>query len=412
MSAVWDAGRWDADEWQGQPPEPGGWGADWVWWYQGGPQTGGATVSLNEMLVEARWTTDAHTMGDGSFRGDIQPGSITLQLWDPGHILDHLDKYGAVFATYLPTGAAWCWFYDAFTRGLVAPGDPAGADCVFQGVTWAARMTDLRQDTNYPAQSVAVRLAAVAASMGAAVVNLPPVAANIAAQTQAVPAAAPDSTYTTMYPGFLAVVRDAATNGVAWLSAAGTGPGTGRLTLNYAKWETVTVRTLDRSQIVAGPPSTAGIDFVLNWVQFDALKAGVTTTVVSQLATPPGGYQSIGLAEVGFRLYGDVSPAGPENQGAVQTGARIISDHADAAEQTLSTVDLQSGPRWTRGGVASNALWDPYGHTFTPTEVAKIDIGAGVLKQFRVIKSDHRLTSTVWQTTHYLEKYTAAWPLP
>ena len=74
------------------------------------------------------------------------PARSRPAFWDPDHRLDNLDKLGAVWALYKPTGACWCWFYDSFARGLVAPGDPAGADCVFTGVTWPAP-ADLRHAT-------------------------------------------------------------------------------------------------------------------------------------------------------------------------------------------------------------------------------------------------------------------------
>ena len=224
MVGIWDTAQWDRGaEWSGGPPPSGGWGDDWRWWYQVGPTV---NRELNEMIVEARWTTDGHTLGDGTFRGDIQPGSLTVRLWDPNHVLDDLPKAGAMWAQYKPTGATWCWFYDSFTRGLVAPGDPAGADCVFSGTQWPLRFTTWTQFTNYPAQSAAARLAAVVATLnaqaGASALNMPAVAGNIAPQTQLVPAAPLQQQPSAFqfYPAYLQTVRDAATNGIAWMSAA------------------------------------------------------------------------------------------------------------------------------------------------------------------------------------------------
>lgn len=418
MVVLWDQARWDEAEWAGQPPAPGGWGDDWQWWYQ--PQTTGppyySVLPLNEKLVEARWTTDAHTMADGTFRGDIQPGTLTAQFWDPTHSLDNLDKYGAVWAWYKPTNQVWAWFYDSFTRGVVAPGDPAGADCVFSGTTWPARLTANRNETTYPAQSVAARLAALVASMGQTGIRLPKVSANVAAQSQTVAATAAVQTSTqgdVVYPGYLALVRDAAANGVAWLSyttAGDTGPGA--MVVNYARWEAATIRNLDRSQVVAGPPSTASIEFLINWVQWAGTGPTGTASKMDQVSA--GNLGSNGSDQIGpMRLYGNVTPtSGAEYSAAFATGIAINSAHSDPTEQTLSTIDLQSGNRWTATGQASAAQWDPYAHTFAPTDVARLDIGGGNIKQFRVQKSDHRLTSQVWETTHYLEKYVVPTALP
>ena len=410
--SAWDGGHWDVNQWNaGPPPEPG-WGDDWAWWFQ--PGAAGVAFSLNHMVVEARWTTDSHSLGDGTFRGDIQPGTLTLRLWDPAHQLDNLDKYGAIWAWYKPTNQVWCWFYDSFARGLVAPGDPAGADCVYSGVTWPTRLTSLRNETGFPGQSIAARLAAIVTGMSAAGLYLPRVTGAAAAQSQLMSASAADtSTGVLLFPGYLAAVRDAATDGIAWLGYTTAGPtGPGAMVVNYARWETATVRTLDRSQIVAGPPVTASISWIITllvWAAINGANAAASTFHLFGSAIDTVGVQGPGS----LRLWGDVSAANaPEYPGANGTGVRLVADHSDATEQTLSSVGLQSGTRWTAGGQASTADWDPYAHTFKPTDVAAINDGAGHVKNYRVTKSDHRLTSLVWETTHYLEKYTAATPLP
>ena len=79
---AWDTGKWDTAEW-GQPPQgEGGWGKDWRWWWQRGDAVA-QFVDLTAMVVEARWTTDSHSMGDGTFRGDLQPGQLTLGCGTP-----------------------------------------------------------------------------------------------------------------------------------------------------------------------------------------------------------------------------------------------------------------------------------------------------------------------------------------
>ena len=421
MVALWDTAQWDQGaEWGAAPLPPEGWGDDWAWWYQ--PGASGSSISLNGMVVEARWTTDSHTLGDGTFRGDLQPGTLTLQLWDPTHQLDNLDKYGAVWAWYKPTNQVWAWFYDSFTRGLVAPGDPAGADCVFSGVTWASRMTQTRWDTQFPAQSVSARIAALVAVMNSSAqyVHLPHVAANVANQSQTVPATVPPSdappNSSGYWPSYLAVLRDAAGPGVAWLSYSTPGDlGPGAMTVNYARWEAANVRTLDPSQIVAGPPVTASVDWLITLIYWTAINGstGATSTMLCQGDNILYFGQS---PTVPLRLWGNVTPPGgpqgAEYQAAYNTGYQVCTDRQDPTERTLSSVSLQSGTRWEAGGKPAKALWDPYAHTFSPTDVARINDGTGTLKNYRVTKSDHRLTSAVWETTHYLEKYTAATPLP
>ena len=405
--SAFDGAHWDVNAWNAGPPPAPGWGDDWAWWYQVG--TGGI-VPLNELVVEARWTTDSHTLGDGTFRGDLQPGSLTVRLWDPGHLLDNLDKLGAVWACYKPTAQVWCWFYDQFARGLYAPGDPAAADCVFTGTQWPVRLTSSQGSLAPAVQTAAARLAAIVANLNAVtVLNLPAVTGNIAAQTQQVSAPAFSGFG---YPSYLALVRDAATDGIAWLAPAATPPAAGTLVLTYARWETVkATRTLDRSQIVAGPPTTASSDWVTTAVTWSGTNAatGVQTT---QGMSTPSSWQTWGYVGPSLRVYGNIASGGPELTPVQNTAVALMGDRADATEQLLSSVSLQSGTRWTADGKPSPADWDPYAHVFAPTDVAQIDDGAGHLKKYRVTKSDHRLTSTVWQTTHYLDKYTAPSPLP
>jgi hypothetical protein len=365
------------------------------------------------MVVEAVWSTDSHTLGDGTFRGDIQPGTATVRLWDPTHALDQLDKQGAVWARYAPTGACWCWFYDSFTRGLVAPGDPMGADCVFTGTMWPTRLTAERNDTGYPSQSVSARMAAIVSTLNTGYLYLPAVTGAAATQSQLVTATTIDAN-TNGYPSFLAVVRAAAPLGVAWMSAAGGAGGPGSLTLNYARWEAANARTLDRSQIIAGPPVTAAAGFVMSQAQFVAT-AGADGTTTSWVVYNGPNEQSWGMVgPLGMRMWGNVngSPVGPEHAGAVATLNNLTASRSDATEPLLSTIDVQSGRRTGPTGGPSSATWDPYAHTFAPTDTVAVNNGDGTTKTYRVAKSDHRLTATSWQTTHTLDKYCAASPLP
>jgi hypothetical protein len=405
---TWDTSKWDQAEWAGGPPPGAGWGGDWRWWYQVGA---GGLIELNGLLVEARWSTDSHTLGDGTFRGDIQPGTLTARFWDPAHLLDNLNKLGAVFAYYLPTGAAWCWFYDTLARGMFAAGDPADADTVFTGSPWPLRATNDRGDTSFPVQSVAARLAALVAVMNGAYLSYPPVTAAVAAQSQNVAATAVN-TQTGAWPGLLPVVRDAAAPGVAWLAATGAPAGAGSLTLNYARWDTTRARTLDRAQIITGPPVTASAAWVVNRAAFAATD-GATGTQTS-LVHGAGAANAYGIqGPPSMRMWGNVGTTNVgEWAGCNGTAGQLIADRADPSEKLLDTVDVQSGRRTNPTGGPTPTAWDPYAHTFTPIDVVALVDNAGATKNYRVTKSDHRLTALVWQTTHTLEKYTAATPLP
>ena len=414
--STWDSATWDAvdAEWRGTPPPSGaaGWGGDWAWWYQVGTVK---LYDLTELVVEAVWSTDSHSYGDGTFRGDIQPGTLTVRLWDPHHIFDTPDRRGAIFAAYLPTGACWCWFYESVTRGLFAPGDPIDADCVYIGSTWAARMANPNPAAGYPAQSVSARLAAVVATLASTTsgINLPPITASVASQNQRVVALAADANG--LYQGWLQTVRDAAAPGVAWLSAVTVNPGDaaagGRLVLNYARWETTNARTLDRSQVIAGPPVTDSQEWAITQVTWAATNG--TTAAQTALAVYSG-FLGISGAQgpTGLRLWGDVSAAGAEHAAANATAGQLINDRAQTDREHLSNVTVQSGRRRAAGGGPALADWDPYSHTFAPTDVLALNDAGGTPRYYRVTKSDHRLTASTWQTVHTLETFTAPTPLP
>ena len=367
--AIWDASKWDQSTWQGHRAPPGwpGWADNWRVWYQVGPAV---VAELTAKAVELRWTSDSHTFADGTFRGDIQPGKCSIRFWDPDHQLEGLDKMGAVWASYIPTGATWCWFYDQLTRAVVAPGDPNGADVVFSGVTWPARITSL-QPATYPLQSAQARMIAVVAAINAAGLGLPALSSNIAAQSQtiAAPATAQSDPFA-LYPSHLDTVRAAATNGVAWLGAGRSMTGPGVLALNYAKWETIAAtRALDNSQVLAGPPASEAFGFMITQAGFAAVKGdtGVkTSTYLTSTDTPKYGYQG----PLTIRLLGNVdrNGGGPEAPGAYATVNLIMSVHDDPTLPYLSTVSPQSGTRWTAAGQPSAASWDPAAHVWAPTE--------------------------------------------
>jgi hypothetical protein len=408
----WDSSKWDQSQWRSGPiaPPAQGWGTAWRWWYQGGDRT---ITELSKMVVEARWTTDSHRLGDGTFRGDLQPGTATVRLWDPDHQLDFLDRYGAIWAYYVPTQACWCWFYDSFTRGLYAQGDPADADAVFVGTPWPDRLKNPQQAPLLPSQSVTARLNAIVGQLNGTTypLQLPAVSASIATQNQVLPAAKTVALGAyNLSPDFLAQIRDAATDGVAWWTPRGAPSGLGALVLNYARWETAAHRVLDRSQIIAGPATTADLSWytaIVNWNTTNGANGTTSNYGIPTTGVPVSGWQGPTM-----RLYGDAAFGTGVEYAAVQaTSESLLDDRSDPTEQILSTVDVQSGQRATATGGPATVDWDPYSHVFGPLDVAQITDDWGIQTQYRVIRSDHRLTPRLWQTTHTLEKYTAPVPL-
>ena len=128
----------------------------------------------------------------------------------------------------------WCWFYDSFSRGLCAPGDPAAADCVFTGTMWPTRLTCENLFVNLAAaQAAAVgppERVSPACSTRPAGWPCRTVTAAVAAQLQIVPATAKD-TSTGLYPPFLAAItrrRRLAPAYPAWMSAAAPPAGPAR----------------------------------------------------------------------------------------------------------------------------------------------------------------------------------------
>ena len=163
--------------------------------------------------------------------------------------------------------------------------------------------------------------------------------------------------------------------------------------------------------MVAGPAVTASIGWVISLLVWAAVNG--TNAAASTMHLFSSNVNTVGVQGPGqLRLWGDVSTtSAPEYTGTNATGVSLVNGHSAATEPILSSISLQSGLRWTAAGKPAVADWDPYAHVFAPTDVMTLDTGSGA-KQYRVQKSDHRLTASVWQTTHYLDKYTAATALP
>ena len=429
MTFVWDTAKWDQAEWGGRPPGWPGWGDDWAWWYQIGQNGIGGNINLlNPYIVEARWTTDSHTLGDGCFRGDLQPGTVTIRLWDPLKRLAYMsNKAGAVFALYKPTGAAWCWFFESLTKGLYAPGDPLDADLVWTGTTWPFRFTAPITLNGMAAQPADSRLTTIVNRLNNNRGNLqiPVTSGAIAAQSQMV--AANQADQNGLFPSWLQEVRNAAPNGVAWLApgpdttppqVGGGTAGHGTLLLTYARWDAAAQRTLDRSQIIAGPAVSAGIDWLVTMAAWQAVNAGGATTALRVTGTALANIWGMQGPDQ-MRLWGDVTATtGAEYAATLATGNALMAARSDSTEQVLDTITVQSGVRTRPDGRPGLAAWDPYSHHWLPTDVAVIPPPPGappaptITSLFRVVKSEHRLTATIWETTHTIEKYVSAQPLP
>jgi hypothetical protein len=420
---IWDVGRWDANAWVGPTGPPGaGWGAEWRFWYQVGSAQ---IMDLTDMVVEARWTTDGHTPGDGTLRGDVQPGKCAIRMWDPTNKLGSFDKFGAVWACYIPTGATWAWFYNTFTRGLYAPGDKAAADCVFSGDTWPVRMTantfTAYGNSGRPAESANARLNDLADKAANSSTwlgdiyswRMPAIVKAIAAQSQTVPAV-PTVNYNTngQYPSWLALVRDAASDGLMWWGYGRDAAGNGTMTFHYDRWETANAqRVLDPAQVVAGPPVDASAGFVFGYTDANATRGA---DGVASFVRYNGNPAFAGAGNIAVRMYGDINSAtGPEYSATNNTIAGWGADHYSPGERVLSSISCQSGPRWTAAGQASSAHWDPAAHVWGPLDVMSYaDPVDSRTHLYRVAASSHVLNAAAWQTAHTLEKYSVAYALP
>ena len=407
---VWDGPAWDGVGWQATQFAPGaGWGSDWQVWFQDGVNV---VWDMTASVVEARWTTDSYTTGDGSFRGDLQPGSLQMQIHDAGHRAETLPRTGTIWLRYLPANLAWGFYLDTVTRQLVAPTDPTAADVVIQGSAWPVRLTtDCLHTFTRPAERADTRLTAIAAWLSQNTdLALPRYTANVAAQSHAAPAVAAVPTWGT-YPAALTLIREAAADGVAWLTASTDGTGAGQFALNYARWETAPPRDLVASDVVAGIPYDASMDSLISAVEWTGMKGDGTTIVNAASGSKVYNY---GFVKASMRVLADLG-VGTADQSAVNyTGLNLINTHSDPTPAQLSAVTCTSGPRTTPAG-ATGPPWRPTAHVWTPNEVLNWVAPAGQTwgyTAYRVVKTAHRLRAAAWDSAHTVEPYTPASPLP
>jgi hypothetical protein len=411
LPGLWDQTKWDLSSWQGQVFPPGaGWRYDWQVWFQ---SSGAVQWDMTASVVEARWSTDSHTPGDGTFRGDLQPGSLQIQLHDPAHRAETLDKLGTVWLHYSPANFTWGFYLETVTRQLVAPSDAAAADVVLTASTWPLRLTtDCLKNFARPAERVDTRLTALAAQLnGNADLHLPQYTAQVASQSQiCTPVATLGWADLVTYPSALSLVRAAAADGVAWIDAQQTPAGLGRFVLRYERWETVTGRALTDSDIVAGIPfDQTSADVITHAVWNGTNAAGAATTFehASQAAW------NYGDGKITMRLWGDLSFNTAEYNAASQTTTNLFTVRTQPNAERLSAVTATSGPRMHPAGTAGPA-WNPAAHVWSPIEYLSWSSSQfpGWQGAYWVTKTDHRLRAAAWDSAHTLELYSAATPLP
>jgi hypothetical protein len=119
-----------------------------------------------------------------------------------------------------------------------------------------------------------------------------------------------------------------------------------------------------------------------------------------------------------LRIVGNVTDpnlgtGGPEQPAVAQTGQNMMNAYVSSNVLILDSIDVQSGTHRTPTGQLSPTPWDPYTHTYGPLDVlTTVGVSGSNTVKYRVTSSDHRLTATIWQTTHTLEKYAAPAALP
>jgi len=395
VEQTWDVAAWDAGRWALRPY----WAGDWDWWYQYGTQR---RYSLADVIVEARWDSDSYTPGDGTFRGDLQPGKLELHMIRRDNRFDSWSKLATIWACYLPTGATWCWYIDTVSRRFVATGDPAGVDIVVEALTWPSRLTTGSYNGQRPAETVFDRLTAVAARFGSdAGLVLPAWTGQIANDRHQLPA------QSTPYYPWLQLVRDAAANGVAWLAPFRGSDGSGQAVLAYDYWEAVNNRTLPPSQIISGSVTSDGIDDLVTKASWAGTDPAGVATALDQYG---GGYGAYGIMQQGpMRVVGQIATGGRDLAAVTATGNQILSDRGDPNERYLSSVDL-FGPGDRRAANGTLTPWDPAAMMWRPNDSLTIDTYS--YARMRVVSSSHRLTLRSWETTLNLAKMTAPTPLP
>ena len=400
----WGSGRWGQAKWAQIVWPPGAvWKDAWRWWYQ--YAAGAVLLDLTDKVVEARWSTDSHTLGDGTFRGDLQPGRLELKLYDGDHALAGQSKLGQIWATFVPTGATWCWFVSEYATPLAATGDPALTDLVVTADTWPDRLTVSSYQSGRPAERVDARVQAIVDRLNTDTgLFLPAVAGSIEADAHTVPAVVATTEASTVFPAFLQQLRDAASNGLLWLEAVPGGAGqAGSLLVHYMLVETVLARSLYNDQVVAGSVWSQGLDGLITEVAWHGTDA---TGATFDYATFAGSWGAYGLHKSGpWRVWGDVTAAGAQRAACDAIANETLKQRGNPNLTYVDQLEMVSGDRRHPDGTPANA-WDATRMVWPPHGVIQwYRVDGQPQESYRVVRSDHVLTARTWIVNHVLEPF-------
>jgi len=399
VGAKWGPGIWGTDTWQGRQWPPGAvWHDDWRWWTQHGA-TYDRDITAN--VIEARWGTDSHTLGDGTFRGDLQPGRLNVKLYDATQDLAHIDKLATIWATFNPTGDTWCWFVDQVTQQLAVPNDPLRNQLVLTADTWPDRLTASSYNAGRPAEAVDARVNAIVTRLNTdSGLALPAVAGAVEADPHIVPAVvSTPSEGTTVFAGFLQQLRDAASNGLLWLEAVpGAGAGdAGSLLVHYQLVETVWAHSLYNDQVVAGSVWTQGHDSLVTEMEWSGVNSA---GAASDYLAYSGGWGQYGLHKVGpLRIWGDISAGGAARAATDAMANETFAQRGDPNLTYVDSLQMVSGDRQHSAWAADQMVWPPHG----VMQWYRVDNRPQ--ESYRVQKTDHILTARQWWATHTLEPF-------
>jgi len=414
--AVWgDANPdWGVNTWGTRKYPPGAsWAADWRWWYQYATSST-PDQDITTKVVEARWTTDAYTPGDGTFRGDCQPGRLQLRLYDPTESFYSWSKLGTVWATYVPTGDTWCWFIEEVTGRLAPAGDPNRWDVVVTADTWASRLTASSYQSGRPAETVTARINAIVSRLATDTgLVLPAVSGSVASDTHTVPAVVQVSgESSTVFPGFLAQLRDAASNGVMWLQAvAGPARGyPGALVIHYDLVETAVAVGLYNDQVVGASIWNQTIDNLVTEVAWHGVN---NAGVASDYAVYAGSWGVYGIQKLGpLRLYADISQGGAARAASDAMANAVLGDRGDPNRPLVDTMDMRNGDRTHVNGTPSTA-WDPTTMTWDPRHVIQwYRVSGQPQESYWVVQTSHRLVAGTWEASHTLMPFSQPSHIP
>ena len=393
-------------------PPGAGWSDDWQWWYQYA-DSAQANWDITALVVEARWTTDQYTLGDGTFRGDLQPGRLELRVWDTKGLFRGLSKRGQIWACYTPTGAAWAWHIDEITQLLAPPGAPGYFDLVITGNTWPSQLSTISYGT-FPraAESANARLAwAIGAIAGDRNLVLAPTTAALAADPHVVPATAQSNG---LNPSWLQIMRDAASNGVLWWEWVPGVPGTypGSVVIHYDLWDTVRARPLDPAQVVAGSPWEQGNTNAITQAQWAGTRSDGTTK--DTLSTLGSFWGALGLFAIGpMRIWGDISAAGAQRAAVDATNTAIFNAYGQPDPAYVDSIQMVSGDRSAVQGGATTTPWDPAAMVYRPTD--RLDwarVAGQPTEAYSVVSTSYVLNARSWSADHTLARYVAPTHLP